>query len=121
VPSISPRLAPVLAALAVASLAVAALAPAALRAQAAPAAVSPRAAAALAAVAPKVVAWRRDLHQHPELSNQETRTSALVAAHLRALGIETRTGVGVHGVIGVLRGGRPGRPSPCAPTWTGSR
>lgn len=62
-----------------------------------------------AAVLPKVVGWRRDLHQHPELSNQETRTSAMVAQHLRALGLEVRTGVGGHGVVGVLRGGRPGK------------
>ena len=63
----------------------------------------------VAAVTPKLVAWRRDLHQHPELSNQETRTAGIVAAHLRALGLEVRTGVGGHGVIGVLRGGRPGK------------
>jgi amidohydrolase len=61
------------------------------------------------AVLPKVVAWRRDLHQHPELGNRETRTGALVAAHLRALGLEVRTGVAKTGVVGVLRGGRPGR------------
>ena len=61
------------------------------------------------AVLPKVVAWRRDLHEHPELSNQETRTSGIVAAHLKALGIEVHTGVGGHGVVGVLRGGRPGK------------
>ena len=61
------------------------------------------------AVLPKVVGWRRDLHAHPELSNQETRTAKLVADHLRALGLEVRTGVGGHGVIGVLRGGRPGK------------
>lgn len=88
--------------------------PAALLAQRGPAAgdassTAPTLDQRLAAVAPKVVAWRRDLHQHPELSNQETRTAALVAAHLRALGIETRTDVGGHGVVGVLRGGRPGR------------
>jgi amidohydrolase len=59
-------------------------------------------------VMPHVIAWRRDIHQHPELSGQETRTSALVAAHLRSLGLEVRTDVGGHGVIGVLRGGRPG-------------
>ena len=59
-------------------------------------------------VAPAVVAWRRDIHQHPELSFQETRTSALVAAHLRSLGIEVQTGVGGNGVVGILRGGRPG-------------
>jgi len=59
-------------------------------------------------VAPKVVAWRRDIHQHPELSGQEVRTARLVADHLRAVGMEVRTDVGGHGVIGVLRGGRPG-------------
>ena len=59
-------------------------------------------------VMPKVVSWRRDIHQHPELSGEETRTAALVAAHLKGLGIETRTGVGGHGVVGVLRGGKPG-------------
>ncbi len=61
------------------------------------------------AVMPKVVAWRRDLHQHPELGNRETRTAALVAAHLRRLGLEVRTGVAKTGVVGVLRGGRPGK------------
>jgi amidohydrolase len=60
------------------------------------------------AVMPKVIAWRRDLHEHPELSGEEVRTAALVATHLRALGIEVRTGVGGHGVVGVLRGGKPG-------------
>ncbi len=61
-----------------------------------------------AQVQPKVVSWRRDIHQHPELSNHETRTATLVADHLRALGMEVRTGVGGNGVVGVLRGGRPG-------------
>src|ERR1044071_3590517 len=56
----------------------------------------------------KVVAWRRDIHEHPELSHRETRTADLVAQHLRALGLEVRTGVAHTGVIGVLRGGRPG-------------
>src|SRR6266581_2494335 len=56
----------------------------------------------------KVVAWRHDIHQHPELSFQETRTSALVAQHLRALGLEVQTGVGGNGVVGILRGGKPG-------------
>ncbi len=59
-------------------------------------------------VMPKVVAWRRDIHEHPELSGSEVRTAALVAAHLRALGMEVKTGVGGHGVVGLLRGGRPG-------------
>ncbi len=59
-------------------------------------------------VAPQLITWRRDIHQHPELGNRETRTAALVAAHLRRLGIEVRTGVAGTGVIGILRGGRPG-------------
>jgi amidohydrolase len=57
----------------------------------------------------KVVAWRRDIHEHPELSNQEVRTSKLVADHLKALGYEVRTDVAGHGVIGILKGGKPGR------------
>jgi amidohydrolase len=61
-----------------------------------------------AAVLPKVVAWRRDIHQHPELSNRETRTAKLVADHLASLGLEVRTGVAHTGVVGVLRGGKPG-------------
>ena len=61
------------------------------------------------AVAEKVTRWRRDIHQHPELGDQEKRTSDLVAAHLRSLGLEVRAGVARTGVVGVLRGGRPGR------------
>ena len=57
---------------------------------------------------PKVVEWRRDLHQHPELGNHETRTAQVVADHLRALGLEPRTGIGVTGVAAVLKGGKPG-------------
>ena len=57
---------------------------------------------------PKVVGWRRDIHQHPELGNREVRTSKLVADHLRALGFEVRAGVAKTGVVGVLKGGRPG-------------
>jgi amidohydrolase len=60
------------------------------------------------AVAPRVVAWRRDLHQHPELGNREFRTSKLVADELRSLGLEVRTGIAHTGVVGVLRGGQPG-------------
>lgn len=62
----------------------------------------------LTGVMPKVVSWRRDIHEHPELSGQETRTAALVAAHLKQLGLEVQTGVGGTGVVGLLRGGRPG-------------
>jgi len=61
------------------------------------------------AVQPRVVTWRRDFHQHPELGNRETRTAGIVAAHLKALGLDVRTNVAHTGVVGVLRGGRPGR------------
>lgn len=56
----------------------------------------------------KVIAWRRDFHEHPELSNREFRTAEKVAAHLESLGMEVTTGVAHTGVVGVLRGGRPG-------------
>ncbi|HEX4935578.1 MAG TPA: amidohydrolase, partial [Gemmatimonadaceae bacterium] len=62
----------------------------------------------VAAVEAKVIAWRRDFHEHPELSNRETRTAKVVADHLRSLGIEVRAGVAKTGVVGILRGGRPG-------------
>jgi metal-dependent amidase/aminoacylase/carboxypeptidase family protein len=55
-----------------------------------------------------LIALRRDLHQHPELSGEEVRTAASVAARLRALGLEVRTGVGGHGVVALLRGSLPG-------------
>ncbi len=62
-----------------------------------------------ASVEAAVVGWRRDLHEHPELGNREHRTSALVAGHLRALGLDdVRTGIAHTGVTAVLRGGLPG-------------
>jgi amidohydrolase len=68
--------------------------------------------AALAAmvekVNPAVVAWRRDFHQHPELSNRELRTAGIVAKHLQGLGLEVQTGVAKTGVVAVLEGARPG-------------
>lgn len=64
--------------------------------------------AAAARQQPKVVTWRRDFHANPELANSEKRTAKIVADHLRSLGMEVRTGVGVTGVVGVLRGGKPG-------------
>jgi amidohydrolase len=60
------------------------------------------------AVADEVLAWRRDIHQFPELGNREFETSRKVAEHLRALGIETRTGIAHTGVVGLLNGGKPG-------------
>lgn len=56
----------------------------------------------------KVLDWRRDIHQFPELGNREFRTSKLVAEHLKSLGLEVRTGVAHTGVTAVLKGGRPG-------------
>ena len=64
---------------------------------------------AAAAIEPQLVAWRRDLHQHPELGNREFRTAGVVAEHLRALGLdEVQTGVAHTGVVGLLVGGKPG-------------
>ncbi|MBY4897111.1 amidohydrolase [Cupriavidus sp. AU9028] len=63
----------------------------------------------VAAVKQRVVDWRRDIHQHPELSGQEARTAAMVAAHLKSLGMEVTTGVGGHGVVALLKGGQPGK------------
>ena len=56
----------------------------------------------------KVIEWRRDFHQHPELGNQEVRTAGIVAKHLRSLGIEVTTGIAKTGVVGILKGGQPG-------------
>ena len=56
----------------------------------------------------KVIAWRRDIHEHPELSNREFRTAKLVAEHLQKLGLEVKTGVAKTGVVAVLVGGKPG-------------
>jgi amidohydrolase len=65
--------------------------------------------AATARVESKVIACRRDIHEHPELGNRETRTAKLVADRLRELGIEVKENVAHTGVIGLLRGGKPGR------------
>lgn len=64
--------------------------------------------ASITQVLPRMVAWRRDFHEHPELSYEEVRTARVVAAHLRSLRLEVRTGVAQTGVVGVLRGARPG-------------
>jgi amidohydrolase len=59
-------------------------------------------------VEPKVIQWRRDLHQNPELGNFEVKTAEKIAKHLKALGLEVKTGVARTGVVGVLKGGQPG-------------
>jgi amidohydrolase len=56
----------------------------------------------------ELIEIRHDLHRHPEVSGHEVRTAGVIAQRLRALGFEVRPGVGGHGVVGVLRGGRPG-------------
>ena len=61
------------------------------------------------AVEARLIEWRRDIHQHPELGEQETRTAALVAEHLESLGLEVQTEVGRTGVVGILKGAKPGR------------
>ena len=60
-------------------------------------------------IEPKVIEWRHDIHQHPELSNREFRTAQKVATHLKALGLEVETEVAHTGVVGLLRGKRPGK------------
>ena len=64
--------------------------------------------AAMMTIEPKIIEWRRDFHSHPELGNHEVRTADIVAKKLRSLGIEVKTGIGVTGVAGLLRGGLPG-------------
>ncbi|PKP40786.1 MAG: amidohydrolase [Bacteroidetes bacterium HGW-Bacteroidetes-13] len=61
------------------------------------------------AVESKVIEWRHDIHEHPELSNREFRTAEKIAKHLESLGIEVHTGVAKTGVVGVLKGGKPGK------------
>jgi amidohydrolase len=74
----------------------------------APAHAAPDARARIDALLPTITAWRRDLHQHPELSNREVRTSRFVAGELRKLGLDVRTGIAKTGVVGILKGARPG-------------
>ncbi|WP_192823373.1 amidohydrolase [Rufibacter sp. LB8] len=57
---------------------------------------------------PKVIQWRRDFHQFPELSNREVKTAEKIAAHLKSLGLEVQTGVAKTGVVAILKGGQPG-------------
>ncbi|MEA2463463.1 MAG: hypothetical protein QOJ98_1210, partial [Acidobacteriota bacterium] len=72
-------------------------------------ALAPRIDAAAARIEQNVIAVRRDIHQHPELGNRETRTAKIVADKLRALGIDVQEKVAHTGVIGILRGGKPGK------------
>ena len=62
----------------------------------------------LESVRDELIAFRRDLHQHPEVSGKEERTAGVVAKRLNALGLEVRTGIGGHGVVAILKGAKPG-------------
>jgi amidohydrolase len=64
--------------------------------------------AGIKAVDGKIITWRRDFHQNPELSNREVRTSRIVAEHLKKLGLEVETGIARTGVVALLRTGKPG-------------
>ena len=69
----------------------------------------PEVAAAAQRAHDEVVAWRRDIHQHPELGNHETRTAQFIADQLRSFGLAPDTGIAHTGVVAILKGGRPGR------------
>lgn len=77
-------------------------------------AAQPDAAKLAASVEQKVIDWRRDLHQHPELSNREFRTSKIIEKHLKSLGLEVQTGIAHTGVVAILKGGKlkGGKPGP---------
>ncbi len=64
--------------------------------------------AATAKIMPQVIEWRRYIHQNPELSNREVNTAKLIENQLRKLGLEVRTGIAKTGVVGILKGGKPG-------------
>src|SRR5688572_3310217 len=66
--------------------------------------------AAVDKIEPRCIAWRRDIHQNPELGNREFRTAKLIAGHLKSLGMEVKEGVGKTGVVGISKGSLPG---PC--------
>lgn len=60
------------------------------------------------AIEKKIIDWRRDFHEHPELGNQEFRSAEIIAKHLKSLGIDVKTGIAKTGVVGILKGGKPG-------------
>lgn len=68
----------------------------------------PRVEQETAKIAPAIIEIRHQIHQNPELSNREEKTAALIAAYLQKLGLEVKTGVARHGVVALLKGGRPG-------------
>lgn len=65
--------------------------------------------AEISAIESKVIEWRRDFHQNPELSNREFKTAEKIAKHLESLGLEVQTGIAHTGVVGILKGNSPGK------------
>ncbi|MDX1472295.1 MAG: amidohydrolase, partial [Flavobacteriaceae bacterium] len=63
----------------------------------------------ISSIEPKLIDWRRDFHQNPELSNREFKTAEKIAAHLKKLGLEVQTGIAHTGVVGILKGNKPGK------------
>ena len=63
----------------------------------------------IAAIESKVIEWRRHFHQNPELSNREFKTAEKIAEHLKSLGLEVQTNVAHTGVVGILKGKKPGK------------
>ncbi|NNE67230.1 MAG: amidohydrolase [Pyrinomonadaceae bacterium] len=70
--------------------------------------ISAEIAAAAEKINPQVIKWRRHFHQYPELSNREVKTAAKVAKHMRDLGFDVREKIGITGVVGILKGAKPG-------------
>lgn len=70
--------------------------------------LKPQTEAAIQSIQPQMLEWRRHFHQYPELSNREVNTAKKVADHLKSLGLEVQTGIAHHGVLGVLKGAKPG-------------
>lgn len=70
--------------------------------------LKPQTESAIKNIQPQMLEWRRHFHQYPELSNREVNTAKKVAEHLKSLGLEVQTGIAHHGVLGVLKGAKPG-------------
>ncbi len=70
--------------------------------------LKPQTESAIQSIQPQMLQWRRHFHQYPELSNREVNTAKKVAEHLKSLGLEVQTGIAHHGVLGVLKGAKPG-------------
>ena len=72
----------------------------------------------VSAIEQKVINWRHDFHQNPELGNREFRTAEIITKHLQSLGMEVQTKVGLTGVVGILKGDKPGPVIALRADWT---